>query len=431
MYYDKQIHYIDYLENGEKKYNCGYVKITVSGGRLTLEMQIKGLYETDDVAAEVMLEGAGTESRIGSVMILQGGGSFRWEIRDPIKEGEEISVRDGLRYGQLERIHVHISPRRSLQCVWRKPVAPVVTEEGLSGREEEKLPMQMVPVEEKMPGREGEKLPMQTVSVEEEMPEREGEKLPMQTVFAEEGLPERKEEELSTQTVSMKERLPEPEEEEGLLMQTVSMKERVSEPEEERPEQPVSKACGMLEPEADMQEIPTADIPAEMTEASREISEAAMPEQSGTRNMKAQQERDSKSPPQTREAQRRSLHGPRTAAMSEDKWRQLWKIYPHIRPFRDEREYLSLWPEDFVVLRSDAYRLAHNSFLLHGYYNYEHLILTQMSVKGMDRYYIGVPGNFYEKEKQVAIMFGFESFECRQEPAQEGDFGYYMIRVEL
>jgi len=42
-----------------------------------------------------------------------------------------------------------------------------------------------------------------------------------------------------------------------------------------------------------------------------------------------------------------------------------------------------------------------------------------------------VPGNFYEREKQVALMFGFESFECQKEPAQVGDFGYYMIPVEL
>lgn len=389
MYYDKQIHYIDYLENGEKKYNCGYVKITVSDSRLVLEMQIKGLYETDDMSAEVMLEGAGTEYRIGSVLIRQGSGSFCWEIRDPVKEGAEISVREGLRYGQLQRIHVQLSPRRSLRCVWRKSVAPMLTEEVL---------------------------PMQTVSVEKVLPEREEEELPIQTVSVEKVLPGREEVELP--------------------IQTVSTKERLSEPEKEQPEQPISEVCGMTEP--DMQEIPPTDIPAEalrepaeMADAAREISGAAVPEQPEIRNEDTRQEQDSKEELGTREAQRRSLHGPRTAAMSENKWRQLWRIYPHIRPFRDEREYLSLWPEDFVVLRSDAYRLAHNSFLLHGYYNYEHLILTQMSVKGTDRYYIGVPGNFYEKEKQVAIMFGFESFECRQEPAQEGDFGYYMIRVEL
>ena len=122
---------------------------------------------------------------------------------------------------------------------------------------------------------------------------------------------------------------------------------------------------------------------------------------------------------------------PRMDSMSEDKWQQLWKIYPHTRPFQDEREYLSLRPEDFVILHSGSYRLAQNSFLLHGYFNYEHLILTQVPQRNGKQYYIGVPGNFYEKEKQVAVMYGFGSFECKREPAGEGDFGYYMIKVEL
>ncbi len=117
--------------------------------------------------------------------------------------------------------------------------------------------------------------------------------------------------------------------------------------------------------------------------------------------------------------------------LHDKKWRQLSEIYPHIAPFRDERDYLSIGPEDFVVLPEKYYRLINNSFLLHGYYNYGHMVLARSSKRGEEVYYIGVPGNFYEKERQVAVMFGFESFECRQEPARDGDFGYFMKRVEL
>ena len=73
--------------------------------------------------------------------------------------------------------------------------------------------------------------------------------------------------------------------------------------------------------------------------------------------------------------------------------------------------------------------MANNSFLLHGYYNYKHLILSRLEKRGNATYYIGVPGNFYEREKQVALLFGFESFECAEEPARAGDYGYYMMRV--
>lgn len=117
--------------------------------------------------------------------------------------------------------------------------------------------------------------------------------------------------------------------------------------------------------------------------------------------------------------------------MKDTKWEQLSSIYPHIHPFRDAREFLSVGPEDFVVLRERCYQMTHNSFLLHGYYNYRHLLLMRQEKSNQILYYIGVPGNFYEREKQVARMFGFESFEGTREPAWEGDFGYYMIPVEL
>ena len=120
-----------------------------------------------------------------------------------------------------------------------------------------------------------------------------------------------------------------------------------------------------------------------------------------------------------------------TLHMKDTKWEQLSSIYPHIHPFRDAREFLSVGPEDFVVLRERCYQMTHNSFLLHGYYNYRHLVLMRQENPGEVKYYIGVPGNFYEREKQVAGMFGFESFEGAREPAWDGDFGYYLISVEL
>ena len=121
----------------------------------------------------------------------------------------------------------------------------------------------------------------------------------------------------------------------------------------------------------------------------------------------------------------------RPVRLMEDKWQHIWAIYPHVHPFQDEREYLSISPADFVLLSEESYRAANNSFLLHGYYNYDHLILTRIEKRGEVTYYIGVPGNYYEREKQVAVMFGFESFECGTEPAQAGDFGYYMMRTQL
>lgn len=116
---------------------------------------------------------------------------------------------------------------------------------------------------------------------------------------------------------------------------------------------------------------------------------------------------------------------------AEDKWQQLLKNFPKVHPFGDAREFITIEPKDFIILQSSYQRLVNNSFLLHGFYNYRHMILGFCS--GLDREsgcYLGVPGTFYEREKMVAIMFGFEGFECIG-PVEDGKFGYYMRKVEI
>ena len=118
-----------------------------------------------------------------------------------------------------------------------------------------------------------------------------------------------------------------------------------------------------------------------------------------------------------------------SAGLAENKWLQLWKIYPHITPFKDEREYLTIGPEDFVILPAKYYRMANNSFLLHGYYNYRHLILFPKQ-DGDREYWLGVPGIYHEREKMAARMYGFEKFEGTKREYRVGDMGYYLITVE-
>lgn len=119
--------------------------------------------------------------------------------------------------------------------------------------------------------------------------------------------------------------------------------------------------------------------------------------------------------------------------VSDDKWEQLQKYYQNIHPFGDERMFLSIEPKDFVVLRAPFQKLVNNSFLLHGFYNYRHLILGPDKELGdgkRSQFYLGVPGTYFEREKMVAVMFGFEGFEC-DGAVETGKFGYYMKRVEL
>ena len=112
--------------------------------------------------------------------------------------------------------------------------------------------------------------------------------------------------------------------------------------------------------------------------------------------------------------------------LKEDKWEQILDLYEQIHPYGDERVYVKLEPKDFVILQSGYQHLVNNSFLLHGFYNYRYIILGKEQ-----NFYLGVPGVFYEREKMVAQMFGFEAFECPGGNVRAGEFGYYLRKVEL
>ena len=113
-------------------------------------------------------------------------------------------------------------------------------------------------------------------------------------------------------------------------------------------------------------------------------------------------------------------------SLKEDKWEQILDTYEQIHPYGDERVYVKLEPKDFVILQSKYQHLVNNSFLLHGFYNYRYIILGKEQ-----NFYLGVPGVFYEREKMVAQMFGFEAFECPGGNVRAGEFGYYLRKVEL
>lgn len=129
---------------------------------------------------------------------------------------------------------------------------------------------------------------------------------------------------------------------------------------------------------------------------------------------------------------KREKKGPKILEpMKEDKWEQLCKKYGVISPFPSKSRFVSIKPEDFVILQEGYQKLVHNSFLLHGYYQYGHIILGRLEEKEDMPYYIGVPGVFYEGEKKAARMFGFVGFEGVENIIENGSFGYYMIEVKI
>lgn len=114
----------------------------------------------------------------------------------------------------------------------------------------------------------------------------------------------------------------------------------------------------------------------------------------------------------------------------ETMWDRLCHQFPKIRAFVDEPESLCLKIDlrDLRMLPKENWILGNNSFLLHGYYNFRYLILTQE--KG--EFVLGIPGIYHPNEKMMASMFGFGDFKpvkvCEK---MLGQFGYWCKEVAL
>ena len=306
--YDRQIKYLDYMENGQRSRGAGFLKLERRDGVCNISLQVSGLYRKDHFTRPLLLIGDGQERELCKLQLADGGIKIYLEGLDSLSlDGQ------GLKYEQLQGIRIPISEGKEIRCLWGKTPAAKVSDRQTA--------------------------------------EEEG----------------RKESESGTRT----EGRAEPESTTGLQGEEGRDSMVQSEPEAVRSD---------------------ADEP-----RSQEI---------------------------------KAVDGIQIA-FKEDKWSQLCAIYPHTRPFSDEREYLSFGLSDFVVLSGRHYKLVNNSFLLHGYYTHHYLILTRVVQRGNARYYIGVPGYLFENEKRTAIMFGFEGFECESEPASEGDFGFYLIPVDI
>ena len=98
--------------------------------------------------------------------------------------------------------------------------------------------------------------------------------------------------------------------------------------------------------------------------------------------------------------------------------------------------YEKIQRQDLSRLPRREWRIANNSFLLHGFYNYHHLLY----IEDGEQVWIGVPGIFHEKEKAAANAFGFSEFRrltdielelSVEEKNTYEDFGYWCRQVEI
>jgi len=397
IFFQKKIIYLDYVERENKIKNGGVIKWEARGEESRVQIHIRGLYPTDSCRGELMLLSEGEGYPADTIYLQYGTAEYAG-----IWHNENLAG-TGIPYEGCDGIIIKLSETRFLRGIWRN-------------REKQKAE-----APETAPQNEPEPAMLASAQTAEEpmaVVRTMGPVSAAQTV-------------LDAYDDTMLEPQPMPETEEprqdepGVEVQPM--------PEAEEMQQDAAPA-GEIQPDLPPHE-PATKVPQPMPE-----TEEPRQDEPGAEE---QPEPQQAIPPTEEEAQSheeepaseapflRSQRKMQAGQISPNKWEQLNRIYPKIQPFGDVREYLSIAPCDFVILSEHYQEMVQNSFLLHGYYNYGHLILTKIKEGIDDNYYLGVPGVYYEREKQAALLFGFEGFEGDGDAVQDGSFGYYMKRVEI
>jgi hypothetical protein len=379
IFFQKKIIYLDYVERENKIKNGGVIKWEARGEESRVQIHIRGLYPTDSCRGELMLLSEGEGHPADTIYLQYGTAEYAG-----IWHNENLAG-TGIPYEGCDGIIIKLSETRFLRGIWRN-------------REKQKAE-----APETAPQNESEPAMLAAAQTAEEamaVVRTMGPVSAAQTV-----LDAYDDTVLEPQPMPGNEELRQDAAPAGEIQTDLPPHEPATEvpqpmPETEEPRQD--------EPEAEEQPEPQQAIPPAEEEAQSHEEESASeaPFLRSQRKMQAGQ-------------------------ISPNKWEQLNRIYPKIQPFGDVREYLSIAPCDFVILSEHYQEMVQNSFLLHGYYNYGHLILTKIKEGIDDNYYLGVPGVYYEREKQAALLFGFEGFEGDGDAVQDGSFGYYMKRVEI
>lgn len=382
IFFQKKIIYLDYVERENKIKNGGVIKWEARGEESRVQIHIRGLYPTDSCRGELMLLSEGEGHPADTIYLQYGTAEYAG-----IWHNENLAG-TGIPYEGCDGIIIKLSDTRFLRGIWRN-------------REKQKAE-----APETAPQNESEPAMLAAAQTAEEamaVVQTMGPVSAAQTV-----LDAYDDTVLEPQPMPGNEEMRQDAAPAGEIQPDLPPHEPATEvpqpmPETEEPQQVEPEAEEQPEPQEPQQAIPPGEKEAQSHE---EESDFEAPFLLSQRKMQAGQ-------------------------ISPNKWEQLNRIYPKIQPFGDVREYLSIAPCDFVILSEHYQEMVQNSFLLHGYYNYGHLILTKIKEGIDDNYYLGVPGVYYEREKQAALLFGFEGFEGDGDAVQDGSFGYYMKRVEI
>lgn len=123
----------------------------------------------------------------------------------------------------------------------------------------------------------------------------------------------------------------------------------------------------------------------------------------------------------------------RANATQTDPFEKLFVRADYIDAFDDDYFYdcIEVSPEKLKCLNQNEIDITGNSFLLHGYYNFRHILFGRVR-DNLDntKYFVGVPGMYCNRERYMASMFGFNNFKkSHRSDYANPYFGYWYQEI--
>lgn len=408
--YRRLISYIYAYEGGEKGKNIGFAKIDMRGPQCRIQVNVKKVYVgSSDVG--VYLLHAGGELLLGRIFIRSGAGEYRTQVQSENVDGSGLRMEDC--YGLT--IHEVENAWQSYTTIWEDAVAQTaeiqladVTAENLRKQKEEQEQKEKEQKEREVQKRAS--MAQNKIQVPAKQAVQRDSEVQVQ----------------ATELEGMTEKT------EAAELDTEPVPAQVSESASESFSEPIAES------------ITKPGLESVMQEAAQKLPISAEIE----RELKAEEQKLETMAPWGEESENPQPRGPEdTARLAEldreeneeladtNIWKKMSDQYTKVLAFDYDNgcEILSIKPQDIGLLPREIWTYGNNSFLLHGYYNYRHLILAKLlDPQQPPRYLLGVPGHYFSNEKYMASMFGFPHFVLAKKQSQgDGRFGYWYTDIRL
>lgn len=411
--YRRLISYIYAYEGGVKGKNIGFAKIDMRGPQCRIQVNVKKVYVgSSDIGVYLLYTGG--ELLLGRIFIRGGAGEFRTQVQSENVDDSGVRMEDC--YGLT--IHDVENAWQSYTTIWEDAVAQTaelqlaeITAENIRRKQEDR--------EKQEQGR-----------------------VPEQNMVPEETLLETAETENSQETKTMAVELPISAEIERELEKEEQKQECIAPWGDDETETKIQDGVMETVQQQDRQPVvpavsqKAAELDEQATDDSKQKTEA--------RSMKTEKTVSGISQSDDLEKTRGPEDTARLAELDREEneeladiniWQKMSGQYTKVLAFDYDNscEILSIKPQDIGLLPRETWVYGNNSFLLHGYYNYRHLILAKLQdPQKPPRYLLGVPGHYFSNEKYMASMFGFPHFVlARKQPQGDGRFGYWYTDIRL